>query len=148
LFLAAVRCGGKPEVRGREAREISITIHQTGVAISLDRPATGRRKGASQDIGGPNQLRFAMERLSWQDGEAGRLEHAIQEIAVEVATAAEISYRESCVREFEWRVRRKTELEEEARQRQLELEREERERLRQLEQARIDRLLDEAAYVG
>jgi site-specific recombinase XerD len=41
-------------------------------------------------------------------------------------------------------VRRKAELEEKARQRQFQLEREERERLRQLEQARIDRLLDEA----
>lgn len=42
------------------------------------------------------------------------------------------------------RVRRSTQLEEDARQRQPELERQERERLRQLEQARIDRLLDEA----
>ena len=58
--------------------------------------------------------------------------------------SAEISYRERCVREFEWRVRRKAELEEEARQRQPQLEHEERERLRQLEQARIDRLLDDA----
>jgi hypothetical protein len=45
---------------------------------------------------------------------------------------------------FEWRVQRKAGLEEEARNRQLELEREERERRERLEQARIDRLLDEA----
>jgi hypothetical protein len=79
----------------------------------------------------------------------GRLESFIGDIAVEVVTSAEISYREGCVREFEWRVRRKTELEEEARQRQLELERNERLRLRQIEQARIDRLIEErTGYVS
>lgn len=47
--------------------------------------------------------------------------------------------------EFEWRVRRKARLEEDARTYQLQLEREERERQQQLEQARIGRPLDEAA---
>jgi hypothetical protein len=42
-------------------------------------------------------------------------------------------------------VRRKAELKEEARQYQLQLDREERERRQRLEQARIGRLLDEAA---
>ena len=82
---------------------------------------------------------------SWQDGEAGRPETAIQEIAVEVVTSAEISYREGCVRGFDWRVRRRAQLEEDARNHQQEVEREERDRRQQLEQARIDRLLDEAA---
>ena len=85
------------------------------------------------------------ERRSWEDGEGGRLDRSIQEIAVEVVTSAEISYRESCVSGFEWRVPRKARLEEDARNRQLQVEREERERQQQLEQARIDRLLDEAA---
>jgi hypothetical protein len=51
LFLATARCGGKPQVGGREAREISIVVHQTGVAVSLDRPSAGRRKDAGQGIG-------------------------------------------------------------------------------------------------
>jgi hypothetical protein len=85
------------------------------------------------------------ERTSWQDGEGARLERFIPEIAVEVVTTAEISYRERCIRGFEWRVRRKAQLEEEARQHQFQLEREERERQQQLEQARTDRQLDEAA---
>ncbi len=153
LFIATAKCGGKPEVRGHEAREISIRIHQTGVAVSLDRPPAGRTKAAGQGRDGPDQLRFAIVnrydrdqvRTSWQDGEGGRLERYIGDIAVELATAAEVSYRESCVREFEWRVQRKAGLEEEERNRQLELEREERERRERLEQARVDRLLDEAA---
>ena len=85
------------------------------------------------------------ERASWQDGEGGKLEQFIQEIAVEVVSSAEISYRESCVRQFEWRVKRKAQLEEEARNRELEIERQAREHRERVEQARIDRLLDEAA---
>lgn len=156
LFLAVARCGGRPEVRGQEAREISITVHQTRVAISLDRPPVVQRNSrgsVSQGGGGADQLRFAIvarydrdqERVSWQDGEAGRLERFIQEIAVEVITTAEINYRESCLREFDWRVQRKAQLEEDARNHQLQVEREERERQQKREQDRIDRLLDEAA---
>jgi hypothetical protein len=78
-------------------------------------------------------------------GEGRRLESFISDIAVDAITTAEVSYRESRVRGFEWRVRRKAQLEEEVRQHQLRVEREERELRQQLEQARIDRLLDEAA---
>jgi hypothetical protein len=54
-------------------------------------------------------------------------------------TFAEISYRERCVAEFEWRVRRKATLAEDARNRELQIEREaQRERV---EQSRIDRLI-------
>jgi hypothetical protein len=46
LLLAVARCGGKAWIGGREAREISITVHQTVVALLLDRPPAGRRKAA------------------------------------------------------------------------------------------------------
>jgi hypothetical protein len=81
------------------------------------------------------------DRASWEDGEGGRLERFIQEIV----TAAEISYRESCISAFEWRAQRKAELEEAGRNRQLQIERAEQERQQRLEQARVERLLDEAA---
>jgi hypothetical protein len=125
----------------------------TGEAREINRPTGERRKGASPVTGGPDQLRFAIlavsdrdqQRRSWQDGEGGRVERFIQEIAVEVVTSAEVIYRENCIRAFEWRVRRKHQLEQDARQHQLQREREQQERQRELEQARIDRLLDEAA---
>jgi hypothetical protein len=152
VFLATARCGGKPQVGGREGRAISLVVHQTGVALSLDRPPAGRRNAAGEGGGGADRLRFAIltgqdgqERMAWQDGEGGRLERFVQEIAVEIVTTAEICYRERRVRGFEWRVQRKAQLEEEARNYQLQLEREARERQQRLEQARIDRLLDEAA---
>jgi hypothetical protein len=153
LFLAVARCGGKAEMRGPEAREIIITIHQTSVAILLDRPPKGCDKGAGKGIGSPDPLRFAIlvgydreqERVGWQDGEAGRLESLIQEIAVEVVTSAELSYRDSCVRQFEWRVKRKAQILEDRQNRQKQLERVNCERQQQLEQARVDRLLNEAS---
>ena len=49
------------------------------------------------------------------------------------------------MRQYQWRVRRKAELEEEERERKLEAERAEKERQKRLEQARIDRLLRDAA---
>jgi hypothetical protein len=133
--LAVARCGGKPWIGGREAREISVTVHQTSVAISLDRPPAGRRKVA-RAAPSPDRLRFAIlagygrqDLASWEDGEGGRLERFIQEIAVEVATSAEI----------------RAELEEDARNRQLQIERAEQERQQRLAQARVERLLDDAA---
>jgi hypothetical protein len=71
-------------------------------ARSKPRLALGPRKGASQAASGPDQLRSVIlagydrdqERVPWQDGEAGRLERAIQEIAVEVVSVAEVIYRE------------------------------------------------------
>jgi hypothetical protein len=89
------RCGGKPVVSGREALEISLTIHQTGVPVSLERPRTGRGKGAAS-YGDPDQLCLAIlaryyrdqVREYWQDGQRGRLERFVQEIAVEVVVRA------------------------------------------------------------
>jgi hypothetical protein len=50
-----------------------------------------------------------------------------------------------CIRQFEWQVSRKAQIEEDRRNRQLQIEREGRDRQQQLEQARVDRLLNEAA---
>lgn len=156
LFLAVARCGGRPEVRGNEAREITITVHQTAVFLKLDRPKVTRRgagQGPHPTGGKSDPLRFAIvedyqrrsERAAWQDTEDVPLEHTMADTAVEIVAVAELKYREDCVRQFEWRVKRKTEREEEIRQHQIEQERQERECQQRLEQARIDRLLEEAA---
>lgn len=56
---------------------------------------------------------------------------------MEVAISTEINYRENCVQKFEWRVRRKATLEEDARNRELQIEREEQEHRERVEQASI-----------
>lgn len=58
--------------------------------------------------------------------------------------SGELQYRECHVDLHEWRVKRKAQLEEEARKRTAEAERKERERCERLEKERIDRLLGEA----
>lgn len=82
------------------------------------------------------------ERFGWQDSEEGPLKRRLSEVAVEIVVAAERNYRQSRMRQFEWWVQRKAQLEDELRQRQLERKRQEQERQSALEQARIDRLLD------
>jgi hypothetical protein len=90
LFLAVARCGGRAELRGPEAREIIILIHQTSVAVSLDRRLTRRGKDAGKANGSPEELRFALlvgydheqQRAACHDDESGRLESLIQEMAV------------------------------------------------------------------
>lgn len=155
LFLATARMDGKPEIRGRETEEIYISFHQRHVAISLDRPKTRRVRGRAlpRNPGSDDKsLRLAIrdsmhaesDRRSWQDEDEKPLEHHLAEITVEIVLTAERQYREGTVRQHEWRVERKAQLEQEERKRRLEAERAERERRTQLEQARVDRLLSDA----
>jgi cation transport regulator ChaB len=57
--------------------------------------------------------------MAWQDGDGGKLEKQLTEIAVHLVLTAEIRYRERAIRQYQWRVDRKAELEEEERQHKL-----------------------------
>ncbi len=67
------------------------------------------------------------------------------EVAVEIVLTAEIRYRERAIHQHKWRVERKAEFEEEGRQQKLKAERAEKEQQKRIEQARIDRLIRDAA---
>jgi hypothetical protein len=156
LFLAVAGMNGKPAVHGREAREIRISFFQQHLCLTLDRPKRSNRHaqvlsttGESSDtrlclsiLGG-----FGSETVlaSWQDEDARKLEMHMTEVAVQAILTAEIQYRENALRQYQWRVKRKAELEEEQRKRKLEAERAEKERQKRVEQARINRLLRDAA---
>jgi hypothetical protein len=157
LFFAVARVNGRPVFYGREAREINIFFYQQRVSMTLDGPQSSHRRGRQVPTGSAGSdneksLSFSIldpsssgkARMSWQDDESGKLESRMTEIAIEVVLSAEIQYRESAVRKFQWRVQRKVELEEEDRKRKIEIERAERERQKRIEQARIDRLLRDA----
>ena len=81
---------------------------------------------------------------TWFDDKTGRLETKLTEIVVEVVLTAESEYRLGAIRQHEWRIQRKAQLEEEGRQRKIEAERAEIERQARLAQARIDRLMKDA----
>lgn len=69
----------------------------------------------------------------------------IESQLAEILTAAEVQHREQRVREHEWRVQRRAEVEEETRRRQVEAERQEREQQEALAAARVPRLGEDAA---
>lgn len=154
LFFAAAGMNGKPAISGRDLGNVQVTFFQQHVGIRLDRIKQVRRSSSAANASDDNKLSFSIlescygsgkERLSWQDDDSGKIEARIAEIARELVLTDEVQYRESALRHYQWRVERKAELEEEERKRKVEAERAERERRRRLEQARIDRLLKDAA---
>lgn len=156
LFFAIGGVNGKPVVGSRDLSNLQVTFFQQHIGIRLDRIKQFRRGSSANkpNASDDNKLSFSIlescygsdkERLSWQDDDADKIEARIAEIARELILTAEVQYRESALRQYQWRVERKAELEEEERKRKLEAERRERERLKRLEQARIDRLLKDAA---
>jgi hypothetical protein len=156
LFFAIAGMNGKPVVGSRDLSNLQVTFFQQHIGIRLDRinqfrgGSSATKPNASDD----NKLSFSIlescygsdkKRLSWQDDDSDKIEARIAEIARELVLTAEVQYRESALRQYQRRVERKAELEEEERKRKVEAERRERERLKRLEQARIDRLLKDAA---
>jgi hypothetical protein len=156
LFFAVARVNGKSSVHGREAREIRISFFQQHLPLSLDRPKRSRgRSGFSTSDSESRDMKLCLSILkgwgpeqsivAWQDEDDQKLESRMTDIAIQVILTAEIEYRDGALRQYQWRVQRKAELEEEERKRKLEAERAEKERLRRIEQGRVDRLLRDAA---
>jgi hypothetical protein len=156
LFLAVAKLNGKSAVHGREAREIRISFFHQHLCLTLDRPKKSNRHAqVLNTTGEPSDTRlclcilggFGSERAlaSWQDEDAQKLEMHMTDVAVQAILTAEIQYRENALRQYQWRVRRKAELEEEQRKRELAAERAEQERQKRTEQARVNRLLRDAA---
>ena len=155
LFFAIARMNGKPTISRHEPRSIHVSFYQQPVGITLDKPAQPRRGHVgSKQLGLNDDAKISLsilhsrgsgeKRATWQDDET-KLEAHMTEIAVELILTAELQYREGAIRQYEWRVERRAELEEKERQRKIEAERAERARQRRIEQARIDRLLKDAA---
>ena len=156
LFFAVAKMNGKSSVHGREAREIRVSFFQQHLSLSLDRPKRSRgRSGFSTSDSESRDMKLCLSILKgcgseqsivmWQDEDDQKLESRMTDIAIQVILTAEIEYRDGALRQYQWRVQRKAELEEEERKRKLEAERAEKERLKRIEQGRVDRLLRDAA---
>jgi hypothetical protein len=155
LFFAVASMNGKLSFQGREAREVHISFFQQHLHLTLDRPKKSNRRAQVLDSKEESSdTRLCLSILSgygsetvlpdWED-DAQKLEMRMTDIAVEVILTAEIHYRESALRQHQWRIRRKGELEEEERKRKLEAECAEKERQKRIEQDRVNRLLRDAA---
>jgi 23S rRNA pseudoU1915 N3-methylase RlmH len=156
LFLAVAKMNGKSSLHGREAREIRISFFQQHLCLTLDRPKRSNRHAQILNTTGESSdTRLCLSILSgfgsetvsalWQDEDAQKVEVHLTDVAVQAILTAEIQYRERALHQYHWRVQRKAELEEEERKRKLEAERAEKERKKRIEQARINRLLRDAA---
>jgi hypothetical protein len=155
LFLAVGRMNGKPSFYGHDARECHVSFYQQHVRVTLDQPKQSSRRGDVTTSSGSNDRKLSLsihegpntetKLKAWQDNDGVKLETQMTEVAVEIVLTAEIRCREKAIHQNKWSVERKAELEEEERQRKLKAESAEKERQRRIEQARIDRLLRDAA---
>jgi len=155
LFFAVAKMNGKPSVH-REGRGIHISFFQQHLHFALDKPKRSTRRGQMLNTTEESDdTRLCLSILkywgseetlaTWQDNDAQKLESRMTEIAIQVILTAEVQYREGALRQYQWRVQRKAELEEEERERKLKAERKEKERQKRIEQSRINRLLRDAA---
>jgi len=156
LFFAVAKMNGKPSVNGREAREILISFFQQHLHLRLEKPKISTRRARAENAtaeSNDTKLCLSMVKFfgseeviaTWQDDDAQKLEVRVTDIAVQLILTAEIQYRENALHHYQWRIKRKAELEEEERKRKLEAERAEKERQKRIEQGRINRLLKDAA---
>jgi hypothetical protein len=152
LFLALERCGGRPRISKDHAHETSVQVGHQTVQFALER--ISKRHASGTGSRGPrrerDKLRLIIGRMdnrsrTWEDSAESKLEQRLTEITTELLVTGEADYRKNALATHEWLIRRKLQLEEEARQRKLEEDRRERERLAKLEKERVERLLNEAA---
>lgn len=156
IFTALERTGMKPSVQGKEARDLDVMIHDTRVSFTLD--ATSQkpdpyRRSPIETRGSSTKLRFALltggpssgTDQIWEETDKKKIEPCMTEIVQELIIAGERHYRDGCQRHYDWMVKRKSDVLEKIRKQREEAERKERERLAALEQARIDRLMRDAA---
>lgn len=157
VFLALQRCGCRPWLRDRQAREIGVEVGQQHVAFSVDRvgqrghtPHPGLR-GTAKAVG-REKMRLTISTTgsapatgtSWEDTDTTRIEDHLSEIVVALMVAGEAHYRAGALAAYEWRLQRRAELEDEMRRRREAEERRERERLAALERERLERLFNAA----
>jgi len=144
--------GFTPWLRGKDGRDLGIRVGGQSVPLRLERSERSRTGKKTNRGIMADPLCFDIlvssgseeARNSWSDVEDGRIERQLRNIAVEIIVAGEIQYRKSVRAHYDWKVKRKAQLEECARQRQAELERQERERKARIEKERIDRLMSRA----
>lgn len=148
LLLALAKQGFGGSVRGEKGEQIDIGIGQSTIELSL--AVVPSKKGTQQSS--RERLRLAMD-MGYQnpkvtiveDADGKRIEDQLRKVVIDLIMEGESRYRERQVDHYEWCVKRRLELIEDAKRRKREAEEQERARIAALEQAKIDRLLSEAA---
>jgi hypothetical protein len=128
LFTCLTRSGMKPQLRGKEGRELSVTVGGTHVSFALDSiNATKQLERERQGYGfmargDKDKMRLTVSRWwkseallpSWQDEPRAPLERRLREIAAALIVFAEQTLRDAALSSHTYRIQRKAELEEAA----------------------------------
>ena len=121
LLLGVAKCGGKPNIHGKEAIEISLTVHQQNVPLKLLATSDTRRNNHYRNLDDhhhakeplslivPNNHHGGDVRIAWADAAEAKLETRLTEIAVELVVLAEVLHREHAERQHDWLIQRKEE---------------------------------------
>jgi hypothetical protein len=148
--------GAHLHVQGDTAREVTATVGQTRVKLSLDHPfARPDQHGRHLTREGPvGELRLEIEipadskprgfQSVWEDAEDKKLEAHLTAIVVAIITAGEVHYRANQASHHVWLMQRRKENEAEVARRRAEAERRAREAALAAEKARRDRLHQQA----
>lgn len=158
LFIGLARCGMRPHAAGKYARDVHVTVGNTGVKIDLDAVGAAKLIEAERH-GAPfrarndkDGLRLAISRhwydetaaQVWEDRKGVRLERQLRTIAAAIIVFGEETLRDTAARAHACRLELRAELIEEEKKRKAEAERLRRERQAQREKARVDHLLGQA----
>lgn len=154
LGLGLLRAGAHLDVRGKEARELTVVVGDTTVKLQLDHPSAKpnrhgewkTREGSADALKlliGPETERAPGYQAAWQD-DVEKLESHLTEIALAIIVAGEAEYRAGAQRAYEWRLKHRAELEQEVERRRQEAERLAEQRRIAEERARREHLLSQA----
>lgn len=152
ILLALAKQGYGGSIRGDKGEEITFRLGHLSVEFELAeftekpgkskdaQPAKGERLRLGTKPGYKTEGRTIAQDISGQP-----IETRLRAIVLDLIVFAEEHYRDHLVQNHRWQLQRRKERIEVARKQKIEAERKERERIAALEQARIDRLLGEAA---
>jgi hypothetical protein len=154
LCLGLIKAGAAIQVRDDEARDVSVNVGGTSVALSLDHPhAKPDRHGRTVTRPGPaDTLKLQIGRTTdvvgfqgiWQDADDAKLEDQLTAITINIITAGEVYYRANQVSHHEWLKQRRQENEAEVRRRREEAEKRAREQRLRDEKERRDLLFSQS----
>ena len=152
LFLTMARVGSTPSVSSADLHNVTFLIGDTCIKVEIQ----SLRKTARAKIGSAQtrDQRMTLKATGWPhitgvpsewaDGDTQLLETRIVEIARDILVMGELTYRTAVHEQYEWRVKRKHELEAEAREAHARIEQEENERRLWQEEKQREWLLSQA----
>ena len=154
LGLALARIGGSLDYWGKEARSLVVKVGDEVMQLTLDHPDAKpnhwgqwtTRQGPADTLKLELKPKYTdgMPQLIWRDGEGGKLEDQLTDIAIALAFAGEVQYRNGTVAHHSYLLDRRAENEAEIARRRAEAARKEHERQLRAQQERRNRLFEQA----